>query len=293
MRGPPALGCVIRRYLDGDGSVWLELERTRDGYRLSFPGRADIGFEQLASRLTVHPAPGASGADVRHVLLDQVIPLLLVLEGLTVLHASAVAVGSGSGTHALLFAGASGAGKSTTAAACVLAGATLLADDFAVIDPTPPQPTLTPSGTGSRLWREVIDHMEPGASAGAVEGDEGKRRLAPAVRPPSLAAVPIGAIHLICERSGPATEPVVAPLGPGEACVALMHHCFRGALDDPQENRMFMDAAAQLVERVPVRRLTVPGRLDDLAEVGRQILQATAEATGAPVRPFAAPVGGP
>src|ERR1700728_2239002 len=59
------------------------------------------------------------------VLIGQVLPLIAVLHGLEILHASAVAIDG----RALAFSGVPGAGKSTLAINLALSGAELLSDD--------------------------------------------------------------------------------------------------------------------------------------------------------------------
>jgi hypothetical protein len=84
---------------------------------------------QDGARITVQPAPGADDAAVRLFLLGSALGVLLHQRGMLPMHASAVAVDG----RAVLFTGASGAGKSTTAAALAARGYPVVADDITVV----------------------------------------------------------------------------------------------------------------------------------------------------------------
>jgi hypothetical protein len=79
--------------------------------------------------IIVDPKPGSDPAAVRVVLLGRVMAFLLRQRGWLPLHASAVEVGGG----AVLFLGAAGAGKSTTAAAFHSHGHRVLSDDVGAV----------------------------------------------------------------------------------------------------------------------------------------------------------------
>ena len=80
--------------------------------------------------VTVAPAGGCTDRDLALFLLGSIFGLLCHQRGLYPLHASTMAIGG----RAFAFAGDSGAGKSTTAAALLQLGHTLLSDDISVID---------------------------------------------------------------------------------------------------------------------------------------------------------------
>ena len=88
---------------------------------------------------------------MRHLLLDQVMPLVLSRDRL-VLHASAVATPAG----AAAFIGFTGAGKSTLAASLSAAGFPILSDDCLVIERDGRGFLARPFYPGARLWPDSV-----------------------------------------------------------------------------------------------------------------------------------------
>jgi hypothetical protein len=114
-------------------------------------------FEVTSKSILVFPAPGASERNVRAFLFGSAIGALLQLQGLTVLHASAIGLPDGG---AAVFCGPSTAGKSTLAAALGARGYPALADDLTAI-------RLDGNGQGwclpglarTKLWRDALQHL--------------------------------------------------------------------------------------------------------------------------------------
>ncbi len=59
----------------------------------------------------------------------------------------------------LVFAGRSGAGKTTIAAALIAAGASLVADDVTVVDFTHETPVIRPAFPTLKIWADSLQHM--------------------------------------------------------------------------------------------------------------------------------------
>jgi hypothetical protein len=76
-------------WIGTDGEDWLRIGRDDLGYRLEFPGLAEFALRSDASRV-IGCARDASPETFRHLLLDQVMPLVLAHQGWCVLHAAAV-----------------------------------------------------------------------------------------------------------------------------------------------------------------------------------------------------------
>ena len=98
------------------------------GYLLHAPGFGRILIAPDGSELICDPEPGSSEWGV--LITAQALPLAATLHGFEVLHASGVVVRD----SAALFAGTSGAGKSSLAAALLRHGAPLLSDDAIVLE---------------------------------------------------------------------------------------------------------------------------------------------------------------
>jgi hypothetical protein len=154
--GPPwpagARRISDERYPDGSVSFQIE-DGGEAGYRIAGPL---YGFSEIAADgQRLRGAPGGGGMDAwQRLLVAQVLPFVAVLHGLEVLHASAVATGSG----AVAFSGSSGSGKTSLALAMQRRGAMLLADDVLVLE---------------RDGEELMAH--PGAPVAGVELGEAER----------------------------------------------------------------------------------------------------------------------
>jgi hypothetical protein len=92
------------------GTTWLRIGRHSSGYMLHFPGLGDFGLSDNGHAIRVWLRNGVAEATTRHLLLDQVLPLALSVQGRCVLHAAGVVADSGG---AIAFAAEAGAGKST------------------------------------------------------------------------------------------------------------------------------------------------------------------------------------
>src|SRR5687767_4830432 len=71
-----------------DGGVWAQTARDHEAFFVRITGFADFRITPAA----IHVAANATAREstIRHLLLDQVLPLALAAEGRLVLHASAV-----------------------------------------------------------------------------------------------------------------------------------------------------------------------------------------------------------
>ncbi len=109
------------------------------------------------SEIVVTPESEAATADIPIFILGTVFGILLHQREQIVLHASAVRVGG----KAVLFCGASGAGKSTIAAALAQRGHPLVTDDFCTVAASGPgAPVVYPDGRQLKLWAQAIDRLD-------------------------------------------------------------------------------------------------------------------------------------
>ena len=114
----------------------------------------DIGhFLVRAGReITIEPRPGVQEHVLRLFVLGTTLAMLLCQRGLSIFHASAVAIGD----EAVAFAGMKGAGKSTLAAAMHADGHDLLADDIVAIDTSSGAPMVIPGFPYLKLWPDSV-----------------------------------------------------------------------------------------------------------------------------------------
>ena len=260
-----ATGELMRRY-EVDGDVFMDAERLEGGWRFHFPGLATF-ISDAYGRIVCEPYAGISSFTTRHLLIDQVVPLhLVVSRGDTVLHASAVGIFTSVGPRAVLFLGDSGVGKSTTAAGCAAAGAVLLADDFALLDLNGSRPVLVPDGVGVRLWSDVSEFMDPAVERLPVADDLDKKRIVLA-GPEHLGdagPVEIAALVWLGQRGVAEGDVSLCVPGSADAVTRVVEQSFRPNAGSAEESWHSLDRAGQLVESVPVLEVSVPASLSQL-----------------------------
>ncbi len=217
--------------------------------------------------ITVDPAPEVEPALLRLPLLGTVIAALLQQRGLTVLHASAVALNGG----AVAFVGAKGMGKSTIAATLYSMGHASLADDVVALDlggnrgpmvqPAFPSLKLSPEAAA-----KLSEDTDPAPGLSSLVGKSYRRT--PFGFP--LDTVPLTAICVL--GSGP--SPRIVPLTSQAGMIELIRHSHlarfgEGMFRDYQESHFLQ--CADIARQVPVYRLDRPRSHPLLAVTGRLV----------------------
>ncbi len=227
--------------------------------RVQFP-RVGAFLVEDGQRVTFAAAPAATDKDIALFLLGSVFGLLCHQRGLFPLHASAVEIGG----RAFAFAGDSGAGKSTTAAALVQLGHPLLSDDVAVIDLGGKSPMLVSSSPTQKLWGDsllALDIQAGGRVRPQLDMDKFERHVGDAfgTTPRPLAAI----YHL--ETDTGEDRPMVEPIAGVQAVQAVRRQIYRlqAAQEMGMENRLFMQSA-MVASAVPQFTLRRPRSLDQV-----------------------------
>lgn len=249
--GPP-LAAEGTTLADGDSP--FRFAACNDAFSVAFEGRVCLEIARDGRTATL--SPQIAPALAREALL-WVTPKLAVLQGIPVLHASAVRL---EGDRAIAFAGQSGAGKSTLARALAAAGGTLLCEDsFAfVLDDPAGAAHMVPFEVTARRWvDEILATAEPGLPASVA--------LPP---PDASSGTRIERVLLVDRRRRAGRDLVTAPVGPTTAAGALMVNLFWAALDQEACSRA-LSWAVSLAARVTVEELTAPAGLDHLTDAAR------------------------
>src|SRR4051794_4588915 len=224
-----------------DPALWA-LARTDGGLAVWCPGTGSYHADVATGVIEVHPDERQEGL-LEHRLTCLVVPLMLAERGDLALHAAVLARDG----RAVVFCGASMAGKSTLAAALAQRGWVLLGDDSAVLSLDGDDGLVVwPGPAGSRLRREgeriLRDLVGVDNGAGHTE------------------AVRLAAAVVLQERGG--ELPVAERLAPVAAATSL--YAYAPQADGPAVAHTFR-MAARLAERVPVFRARMP---DDLTRAG-------------------------
>jgi hypothetical protein len=229
-------------------------------------------------------------------LLGPVFGLLLRLRGVTCLHASAVVIDN----WGVVFVGAEGAGKSTTAAAFAKQGHAVLSDDIVALAP-PVSASALPATPGHRaansqvqeavapeqffrvlpayphlcLWPDSVKMLYgPGEPLPRISPEWDKRRLSLGTAGTRFEtrALPLGAVYLFSAR-GPDPAPSVQAARGQSSLVSLLANTYANNLLDRTMRAEEFAVLDRLVARVPIRVLSPhedPARLEQLCDCIRE-----------------------
>ncbi len=256
----------FHRWLLPGGRPWLAVGRLDDGYFVRFERTVDFLVEPRTRRIEVHPRRGIPPRTVRHLLLDQVVPMLIADAGRLVVHASAVDAGDG----AIAFVGRAGVGKSTLAAALACGGAALVTDDCLVVDLARGAARVIPTYPGIRLRPDSLRALFPDAlgSFGRAAHYSAKRRVTNEgatirfCRRPA----PLKALYLLSAARRQRGYHVSRVSG-HRAFAALLRCTFHLDVGQTRAARLALDRVAALVTAVPVFALQIPRDLRRLPDV--------------------------
>ncbi len=207
---------------ESTGPDW---EMEQDSFLLRVEGVSRFLIRSGTSIL-VDPEAGHDPGELALYLLGTCFATLLQQRGAIVLHASGIAVGA----KAVLFCGASGAGKSTMAALLCQNGYALLNDDVCTIAYTEGKGYhVLPDTRKLKLWGASVQGLSlTGSRLSAVSGRTDKYFVAP-MQAEIHNDRPIGAIYIL-EEAQPGEPVSITRLNALEATVQLKLNAYRLAL---------------------------------------------------------------
>jgi hypothetical protein len=256
-----------------NGRRWLSFARADDGYLLRFPRLADFHVRVGARELAARRHPTTPHNTFRHLLLDQVLPLLAGGRDCVALHASVVNVDGG----AVAFLGAAGQGKSTLAAAIGRRGHAVLSDDCCVVRRSARGFEVSATYPGVRLFGESRDRVFGDAPTRGrrVSHYSSKRRVIDEAgmrfcTPP----VPLHRVFALARQSDDAraTRIQIARRSRRDSVVDVVGGMFFLDVTDPERALDAFDVAADIAGSLPVCSLTFPWDLAALDDVVDQLL---------------------
>ncbi len=231
--------------------------------RMAYSDGPEFWFDCELENLWVRWQRGSTEQNALGLLLGPVLGFLLRLRGMVCLHGSVV----GFGSSAVIFIGAPGAGKSTTAAAFAQRGFAVLADDIAAlideagvfrVQPAYPRVNLWPSSVqllyGSAEALPLIHSR--GADVEESEkrflrlGGDGKTRF-------EQQPLPLAAIYVLqpAQAEGVSGHEIIAAIPKQAAMMALVTNAYGSNVLDAQQRAKEFAVLSQLVESVPVRNV--------------------------------------
>ncbi len=252
-----------------NGDLWMSSAKLKDDHFLHFPGYADFLMSADGTRVTAYRRASVAGCTIRHLFLDQVVPLALSRRGQTVLHASAVSTPHG----ALAFVAESGSGKSTLAAAFARNGSPFLTDDCLVLRISKTGVEVLPSYPGLRVWPDVLPAVtNEKRRLPRVSNYSSKRRLAPGNAPIDYSDAPaaLRRVYFLGESS---QDIAIAPIPARRAMIELVKFNYLYDVKD-REALAWQFHRLSALARLPLfYAIDYPRDLARLPDVRRAILE--------------------
>lgn len=288
--GPPV--DPLLSHLAPTGEPWLVTAKRDGGYRLHFVGQVEFSIESDRRTVCHAACDHVPSEQLAQLLLNQVLPLVLNLQGADAFHATAVLTPRG----ACAFVGPSGAGKSTLAASFQAIGCLVLSDDCLLVEEQGGVIVAMPGDPCLRLWEDSAAALwQADAPRTPLVPGGDKHRLADSRSAPAVEPQPLHRIYLLAGPDGADHAdldglPRLEPCQPREAFVSLLTSMFRLDITDRAMLARQFDLLHRVVALVPVRRLWTPHSFSSLPLVREQILadlsaSAAPGRQGAPVTP--------
>jgi hypothetical protein len=258
----------LNHWYSYDGSIWLSFAKIEDGYLLRFPDLADFIVSRDGRTISCILRQNCPYETMRHLLLNQVIPIVLSHLGKLVLHASACTTPRG----VMAFMGMTGMGKSTLAASFGLRGFAVLSDDCLLVEERGNQVMSVPSYGGLRLWPESVSALfeeEPVLQPMAHYTDKKRVLFDGDLRGGSFS---LKAVYGLTLPENDANGVTITPLTAREGLFEIVKHTFQLDVTDHERLGQAFKRYEWLAKSVPFFKLTYPRDHAVLPSVNAAIL---------------------
>ncbi len=261
---PPRSNLEVLGSAEVTSTVSVVLSRAANSLQLDFDDTGVFEVSPDGRRIAWTAKAEPDMIAVRRDLLGRVFAVALHQRGIITLHGSAVDLGG----RAIAFLAPKYHGKSTTAAALVDSGATLLADDIVAVT-SEGAPRVLPSIPTVQLWDDSAARV---AQSAVPLGDritarkvQVRWRESPQAAPQSA---PLVAVYLLAPVRPDGSQEAVRERVPSVlATVALLGQAKIGTLLGVQNRARLLQQLSALVEQVPVFRLQVPRDFERLPDL--------------------------
>jgi hypothetical protein len=261
----------FHQWITGDKETWLKLADRGEDYLLRFLDQGDFLISRDGRDVRCRPLPGTPESTIRHLFLDQAVPLVLSRRESLVLHASAILTPQG----VIAFVGKSGQGKSTLAACFGQRGFRLISDDYLVLRKMAEDWVAIPSYPGVRLWPEASEGIfsVPPESAEIAHYTDKRRVSDPALVPFAEGPSTLRCLYFLNDEGDAfLPEPSILPLRPREAFMKLVSCAFSLDVRDKVRLERQFEAIGQITTQLPCFQLEYARDFAMLPEVLRMIV---------------------
>jgi hypothetical protein len=253
----------------GEPRLLIWKSSTRSYFRFVYGDGAEFFVDALGTKVWATWLDKLSLEDALVFLLGPIMGFILRLRGLTLLHASAVAIDNA----AIALMGPPGAGKSTTAAAFARLGYSVVSDDIVPLLEIENRFSAQSGYPCVCLWPESVKSLYGSPDALPLLTPTWHKRYLPLggdKRSFRREPLPLAAIYALWDRDTGPTCPFVEPAAAAEVLIALVSNTYMNYLSDLEMLAREFDFMGRLAQAVPVRRVvshTDPAYLDKLCEV--------------------------
>ena len=261
--------CYVSPYEDERGVPSLTVRVRGSSYLFSYGEGARFLIDASGSQVDAWWDPPLTDADASDFLLGGVLAFIVRLRGLVPVHASAVAIDG----RAVLFAGAAGAGKSSTAAAFATLGLPVLSDDVVTVADAGGAVLAYPASPRVSVWADSAQGLfasRPLPTHSAVYAKHRVDLLEYGYHFHESPA-PIEAIFILRDRWSSEASPATRQLSPRAALMSLVTHSHGNYLLDASMRAREFDLLGRVAASVTVRELAFGDDLDQLVPNCRRL----------------------
>jgi hypothetical protein len=239
--GWPTTAELISDQRQPDGTVNFQIESHPEaGFRIAGPEYGVSVLSGDGGRLL--GAVGSEGENAwQRLLIAQVLPFAAVLQGLEVLHASAVVGGGG----VVALSGHSGSGKTSLALELCRRGAGFLADDVLALERLDGELVGHPGAPVAGIDRAEAERMGAAGDLGTPDVLAADSREQVARAPAPASPGPLRTLFFLDRRPGGPSRPHFEAAADAQA---LLSSTFNLVLTGPQRLERLLDACALLAD---------------------------------------------
>ena len=233
-----------------------------DEYRLLYAEGTEFLLRQRGTQIWGNWQPAASLELTALYLIGPVLAFALRLQGVTCLHASAVAVDG----CAIAMVGGGGVGKSTTAAAFAVAGYGFLSEDISALSRRDGRYWVSPGYPEIRLWPESVKMLFGSEDALPRILPTGEKRKLDLLAGPyrfQAEPLPLERIYVFRDWEAGRTAPSIRRVHPREGIVTLLANTNLTYMLPNDTRASEFDVLTRLVSHVPVCWVTLSADGDD------------------------------
>jgi len=238
------------------GEPALQIWDVADGEFLHvlYSDGVEFWLDRGLTTLWAHWPTGSSLKETQSYLVGPILGLLLRLRGVVCLHGSAVSINN----CGVVFVGAEGAGKSTTAAAFATQGYPVLSDDIVGLTERGPEFQILPAYPRINLWPDSVKLLFGSPDALPIITTGWKKRYLEIGEAEGTTfeerPLPLGAIYVLGEAVGVSGDRVEI-ISQKTALMMLVENTYATNFLDAKQRAKEFEVLSRLVTTVPVRKI--------------------------------------